>query len=294
MATTYAGLAASIRRLLQDRPVRAQLGAAITDTTTATMTLTSGTAPSFQIGQMWEHDDNNGSTSSTSAEQREVTAVSGTTITASRGAFGSTAATHANSTWLILEPRFTYDRICQAIDAVIDSELMSNDVYAITSHTVTSSATSHTYSAPASTCDHILDIYQRITVGDEPYYLKDWTDYKAVDTGVYTNGAFYTVRGLKGTLGTDSFYINCAHPLAVTTLNSKQQDIVEYLSCFYLLSWAEMPRSAGPTNQGDRSVKVGDQARLAGFYRDTAMRLMREEAGRLKRRARPRRNFVRL
>ncbi len=291
---TYASLVASIRRLLQDRPIRAQLGAAVSDTTTAASTVSSGTAHLFQVGQIWEHDDNNGSTSSTSSEQREVTAVASTTVTATRGANGSTAATHSNSTYLILEPRFTYDRITQAVDAVLDGELMSNDVYDITEHQVTVSATSDTYNAPSTACDHILDIYQRIVAGETPTYIIDWTGYRNIDTSLFANGMYYEVPSPRGLGGTDLFYINCAHPLAVTTLNAKQQDIVEYLAAFYLLSWAELPRSAGPTNQGDRTVKVGDQARLAGFFRETAMRLMREEASRLKKLARPRKNFVRL
>lgn len=291
---TYAGLVTSIRRLLQDRPMRAQLGAAISDTTTATMTVTSGTQHLFQVGQMWEHDDYNGATSSTSSEQREITAVSGTTVTGIRGANGSTAATHLNSTYLLLEPRFSYDRICQAVDAVIDGDLLSNDVYEIVEHQVTISTTTDAYNAESTSCDHILDIYQRISATELPSYLSDWEQYRNADTTLFANGRYFTVPTWRGVAGTDLLYINCAHALSVTTLNNKQQDIVEYLAAYYLLSWQEIPRSAGPTNQGDRTVKVGDQARLAGFFRDHGMRLMREEASRLKKLARPRKNFVRL
>jgi len=172
--------------------------------------------------------------------------------------------------------------------------MMSNDVYDVTEHQVTISDTTDAYNAPATTCDHILDIYQRVGATETPSYLSDWQGYRNADTTLFANGMYYVVPSYRGVAGTDLLYINCAHPLAVTSVNGKQQDIVEYMAAFYLLSWQELPRSAGPTNQGDRTVKVGDQARLAGFFRDHALRLMREESARLRRLAQPRRQFVRL
>lgn len=290
---TYAGIVASIRRLLQDFPQRAQLGAAITDTTTATMTVASADAGKFQVGQLWEHDDNNGSTSSTSSEQRLITAISGTTVTGERGFTGSTAATHLISTYLNHAPRFSYDRICQAVDAVLESDLYINDVFEVVEHTVTSSASTYAYNAPSTSCERILEVYQRVNSTDVKTAVDHFLQYSNVDTSLWSNGKVYAVYGVRGVLGTDSFYINCAHKLAVTTLSAAQQNIVEYMACYYLMSWAEIPRTAGPTNQGDRSVRPMDQARLAAWFEQQARRLMREEAAYLKAQTKRYRRFVR-
>lgn len=290
---TYSGTVANIRRLLKDRPIQAKLGAAQSDTTTETTTVTAGTAKFFKEGQVWEHADNNGDSASTSSEQRLITAVASTTVTGIRGYNSTTAATHSNSTYMLLDPRFPYDTVTQAIGTVLDTDMFPNDVYEIVEHEVTSSATSFAYNAPATACERILNIYQRIASTDRPTPITNWTQLQNADTDLWANGKVYTIEQNFGARGTAVYYVNCAHKLAVTTLSTAQERIVHLMACAYLLEWEEPKRAAGPTNQGDRTVRVGDQARLAAYYRDLAMDKMREEAAYLARLTPKFKRFVR-
>lgn len=290
MATVSATVAA-IRSILNDRPVRARLSAAITDTTTETFTVDSGDASLFKVGDIWEHDDANGSTSATSSEQRRITAVNGTLVQAERGYNGSTAATHLTTTYLIKEPRWTYDRVYRALSTVLSTDLLNAGVYEIVEHQVTSSASTNTYASPTSSCERILEVYQRINSGDAPQYLSTWVNYKNVDTAIASTGKAFQVYENRGVPGTATYYVNCVHPLATTTLSTRQEPLVHFGAAAYLLGWEELRRSAGPTNQGDRTVQPGREAQLASYFRAEFQRLLKNEKQYLKRLTDPRREF---
>lgn len=291
MATVSATVSA-IRRILQDRPIRAQLAAAITSTTAETFTVSSEEAPLFKAGEWWEHDDANGSTSSTSAEQRRIISIAGTTITAERGYNSSTAATHLISTYLVKEPRWSYDRVYAAINAVLRVDLLQNGVYEIVSHEVTSLVGTTTYDAPTSSCERILDIYQYPTAGQPTRPVTAFTQYRSVDSDVSATGKEFQIYENAGQPGVATYYINCVHPLAVTTLAARQEFLVHMGAAAYLLGWEEPKRTAGPTNQGDRTVQPGRQAQLAAYYRNEFLRLLRQEKQYLKRLSPPRREYL--
>src|SRR5688572_3812758 len=110
---TMAATVTAIRRLLKDEPVKIQLDGAIADTTTETVTVNSGETAKIQADVRLEHDDGG----ATSAEQRRVLSVSSVTVfTAERGYNGSTAATHADNSYLLIAPRFPYDEVAQAVN----------------------------------------------------------------------------------------------------------------------------------------------------------------------------------
>lgn len=289
---TVSETVAAIRRILQDRPVRARLDGAIASTTTETFSVDSGEEALFKVGEVWEHDDSNGSTSATSSEQRRVTAVTGTTITAERGYNSSTAATHADNTYLIKEPRWAYDRVYAAINAVLRVDLLQNGVFEIVSHEVTSNVGSTTYDAPTSSCERILDIYQYVTSGQPTQPITGFTQYRAVDTDISATGKEFQILDNRGVPGSAKYYINCVHPLAVTTLAPRQEFLLHMGAAAYLLGWEEPKRTAGPTNQGDRTVQPGRQAQLASYYRNEFLRLLRQEKQYLKRLSPPRREYL--
>lgn len=278
MTTTMVATVRNIRRILNDNPIRVALAAAITDTTTATFTVAAADIGKFSIGQIWEHDDGSGN----SAELRYTTAVdsSTNTVTADRGFNASTAATHGSGAYILLSPRFVYDKVAQAVNTTLDHDLYHDGIYEIVEHQVTSSATNDDYNAPSTSCERFLDVYQRVNASDAPTRRGlTWSQRLFnVDSTIHANGRYAIIRGNVGTPGSAIYYVSCAHKLGITTISASQERIVHMLGCAYLLEWEEPRRAAGPTNQGDRTVRVGDQARLAAYYRDQYRRMVRQEA----------------
>jgi hypothetical protein len=276
---TMASTVTAVRRLLQDRPLRVDLAAAITDTSTKTFTVAAADIRHFTAGQTWEHDDG-----SASAELRIVEAVdtATNTVTAERGAHGSTAATHADASYILKEPRFTYDICAQAISTVIDAELYQAGIYEIVEHELTASATTNLFNAPSSACEEFLRIYYRLDSNDDFTDIKDFSRaLYNVDTDLYANGRYAVIHS-QPVAGT-TMYVNCKHKLTVTTLSAAQERITHLLACAYLLEWTEPKRTAGPSNQGDRTVRVGSGVGTAAYYRTQAERLIAKERSYLKR-----------
>lgn len=292
MATTMATTVANVRRILNDNPARVALTAAISDTTTATFTVAAADIGKFSIGQILEHDDGTGN----SAERRYVTAVndSTNTVTADRGFDNSTAITHGNGSYVLLSPRFVYDKVAQATNTVLDHDLYLDGLYDITEHQITSSASNIDYNAPSTSCERFLDVYQRINAIDPPSRraIKWSRQLFNVDSTVHSNGRYAIIEGNYGVPGSAIYYVSCAHKLAITTITASQERIVHMKACAYLLEWEEPRRTAGPTNQGDRTVRVGDQARMAAYYRDQYKRMVRQEAAYLTKQVPYRRNWV--
>lgn len=285
--TTMSATVTNIRRMLKDVPLSDAIPTAPTSTSGTTMTAT--TSGLWRVGQTWEFDD--GGTSG--AEQVLVTAVSGTAITIRRGYNGSTAQSHSNAVIALLAPRFPFDEVAQAVNQVLDSDLFSMDVFDIIEHQVTSSSTTNAYNVPSATCKRILNIYQRVNTTDVPTYVRNFRDYQNADTSLWAGGKVFEVYGNNGTPGTALYYVNCAEKLAIGTLTSAQERIVHAKAAFYLLHWEDIRRTAGPTNQADRSVRVGDMSRLAAFYNDEYLRLARQEAADIARQTPPTKRFVR-
>ena len=289
MATLAATITA-VRRILNDFPVAIHLNGAIGDTTTETFIVDAADIRQVSVGQRLEHDDGG----TTSAEQRLVYAVDPDTFTVSayRGAFGSTAATHADNSFVLVDPRFPYDTVAQAVNQCLDYDLYPQ-VYEIVEHQVTSSATSHAYNAPATACEKWLDVYQRTVSTNVPTRSGiSYSVYKQnVDSALWANGVFEIYGGKAD--GSEKFYVNCAHRIAIGTLIARQERLVHYCSVAHLLEETNPRRLAGPTNQGDRSVKPGAELQSAGWYWDRFYRMRRGEEKWLRQQVPPREVFKR-
>lgn len=255
-------------------------------------TVDSGQGAYFKKGQWWEFQDGTGN----NAEIVLVDSISTDTVTVPTGGrafLGTTAATHADDMTLWLEPWPTYNITAEAINKVLDSDLFSRDVYEIVEHQVTSSTTTNAYDAPSSSCERILDIYQRAASTDVPQRrVLSWTQYRNADTTLWSTGKVFEVWGNYGVAGTAIYYVNCAHRLSITTITTAQARIAQAKAKAYVLQWSDSKRIQGPTNQADRSVKPLDATRLAGRFKAEYERLVRDEAAYLRRYTPVRREFL--
>lgn len=269
MTTTMALTVAAVRRLLKDAPVKVQLGAAQSDTTDETTTLVAGNITKLQVGVRLEHDDG----ATTGAEQRRVLSLdpANAQFEAERGFNGSTAATHLNSTYMLIAPRFPYDDCVQAINTVLDGDMPTLGIYDIIERTITQSATTDAYEKPASTTREILSVYQFPASSDEPVYMQNFSRYpKNVATAFYSTGEYIYIRDPVGIAGTDPFYVNCLESLSISTITDRQALITQYLTCAHLLESEVPKRLAGPTNQGDRTVRSSEFLTAASYWRERA------------------------
>ena len=184
---------------------------------------------------------------------------------------------------MVKDPRFRYDLILQAIDTVLDRDLWDDGVFDIIEHQITSSATTHAYNSPTATCMEFLAVYQRIVSTDPPFFLSVFTRLpQNVDTSLWSNGKVFEIQENWGSPGTALYYVNCKHRLAIGTLTTQQERIVQWLSCAYLLEWTEPKRSSGPTNQNDRTIKPGTAIGDAQYYRTLARNALGAERSLLK------------
>lgn len=281
-------IVANVRKILKDKPVRVRLTAALGDTTTEDFSVAD--VAQFRPGTIWEHDDGTG-------ERRYVTDTdpSTLTVTAYRGFEDSTASLHADQSFVILSPRFSYDETVLAIETAIDVDLYTNEVYEIVDHSVSSSATTNAYEMPTAACKKPLSIHQQVLTTDTPKYLKRFSRrYYKTGLPTYSTGAYFTIEENIGAPGTDPYYVMCAHKLTADTLTAEDQRIIEMRALYYLMVWEGPRRVAGPTNQGDRSVQPLDSTRLSQFYKSESERLMKERAADLSDKVYPsQREFVR-
>ena len=277
---TLAATVTAIRRLLKDEPVKIQLDGSLGDTTTETVTVNSGETAKIQAGVRLEHDDGG----TTSAEQRRVLAVSSVMVfTAERGYMNSTAATHADNSYLLIAPRFPYDEVAQAVNVTLDTTLYAKGVYDIVERTITSSATTDVYNAPNAATEELLGVYQFPSSSDEPIWLSNFDRYpRNVATAHYASGKSFAIRENYGVAGTEIYYVNSKEKLTVTTLSASQERIVQFLAAAYLLDWETPKKLAGPTNQGDRTVRTGDYLQTANWFRQQAEELIMVEKSNLR------------
>ena len=291
---THATEVVKIRRLLGDVPVEDRITEAVANTTVTNWTVANISL--FSPNQIWEMAD----VSSTGAEQTRILTLptdgTGLFVTGGlqRGVNGSTATSHADELAMFLSPRYTADLIVQFIDKVLAADLYENDVFEIVEHQITSSATTNEYNAPSSSCEEFLEVYQRIATTDERSYLGDFTRRLLnVDTTLHSNGKSAVIRGNYGVPGTALYYVNCKHRLSITTISDRQAEAMRAKVCAYLLAVKDIQRTAGPTNQGDRTVRVGDQTRLSqAFWEQEFMRLVKAEAYELRQQVQPERRWI--
>ena len=170
------------------------------------------------------------------------------------------------------------------------SRTTRNLIFDIVEHEVTTSATTNHYASPAATCEAILNVYQDLTTSstNEPMYLPRFQNYRHIDSDLFSTELFFVVWGGVQD-GTQKLYVNCRHPLAITTVTDPQMDVVRYLACAHLLEWGE-PRAI--VDQNERKAKVGDRARLARYFRDEGKAMLKREAARLQKFAPPRKEFL--
>jgi hypothetical protein len=276
MATTAATVT-SVRQLLKDNPVKLQLGAAQSDTTDETTTLIGADIGKLKPGMILEHDDASG-------EQRRVLSVDETasTFEGERGFYGSTAATHSNSTYLLVAPRFPYNEVTQCITRALDV-FFDEGVYTINERELTSSATTDVYNSPSTDIREILSVAMKPSGFTEAVYLSDFDPYpRNVDTDLYASGLSIRISEVVGTAGTDIFYLNTKEKLAIGTITSEQERILHDLVCADLIETEVFRRLAGPTNQGDRSVRSSEFLQAAAVRRERAMRALRVQASNLR------------
>jgi hypothetical protein len=284
MATTVA----AVRRILKDDPPRDKLAAAMSDTTTLTFTPTEVSL--YSKGQRVEWDDGN-----TGAEQALVSAVDQATPLITllhRGMYGSTATTHAIATDVLFGPRYYYDEVAQTINSILEEDLYGEGLYEIDQHSLIATSTTEVFNAPTAECQRFLRVYYRILSTDTPIDIWRFDhDLPNADTSLYSNGKYVRIQDqpLDGTV----MFVLCAHKLGIATLTSAQQRILEWLTCARLLEQGEPRRDAGPTNQGDRTVRPNTGIQTAAYYRGLAEEAISKEVMYLQRQYPRRKTYVR-
>lgn len=285
MATT-AGMVADIRLELDDEPVKLQLNGAIANTTEETVVVNTGETAKLQVGMRLEHDDASGE------ERRVLSITDSTDFEAERGYLGSTAATHADDTYLLVQPRWRYRQVAEAIDVAL-AQLYGKGVYDIEHREVNSSASTNYYDLPNAGVVEVLGIYQLPSGFSEPYWLNDFSRYPLqTDTDDFASGFAIFIRENVGLAGTDVYHVLCKERLAIGTITSAQEAIVKWLACAELLDGREPRRLGGPTNQGDRTVRPAETQRSSAWYRAKADELIMTEKQDLRSRVPARRNWI--
>jgi hypothetical protein len=100
------------------------------------------------------------------------------------------------------------------------------------------------------------------------------------------------IRSNIGIPGTDIYYLTTKEKPTVTTLTARQTDIVQYLTCARLLEGKTPRRLAGPTNQGDRTVRSGEYLQDGGYFRNLARPLIQGEKSDLRSKNPHKRNWL--
>jgi hypothetical protein len=288
----------NIRRILRDEPARDKLAAAIVNTTDVTFVPANPSL--YRQGLRIEFND--GDAPGPGAEQTHVSSVDPDTplITMlARAMYSSTATTHLIDTQILMEPRYPYDLVSQAVNTVLDSELFTEGIYEIVEHQITPHLGTEgpDYDAPSVNCEEWLSVYQIPPGAIEPWYLGGFSKLpKNVDTADYPTGKLFAIWENAGIPGdaASAYRVNCKHRLAIDTISPQQERIVQLLACAHLMEWSEPRRLQGPTNQGDRTVRPLDGVRLAADYREKAKRLINLERAYLRPYAFAGRRFVKV
>lgn len=280
---------AGVRRMLHDHPFEVVLASGVSSTSTTTVSVSSADGALLADGNLLEFNDGTG---------EQVLVISGAgagstgSLTVRRASNGSSAAVHASGCVVFVHPRWSYNLISDAWSTSVANDLWP-EVYDIQQHQITSSATTNTYDVSTTDCERWLAIYQLPNANSEPRYLDGFTKQLwDADTSLYPNGKVGVINQRLGPVG-DPYYVVCAHKLTNATLTDAQVSIVQQKTCAYLLQWAELPRSAGPSDQGDRTIGITNQAKLASVFNAEYQRLLHREAAHLRSLYKPKRQFLR-
>ena len=271
--TTMATTVREIRSLLKDRPATTALndGTGINTTDTAIVV---DDAPLVRAGTTYEFDDGSGD----NAECIKASNSNSLTMTAVRAVEGTTAASHSDNVVMLVDPLYRYNTVAATVNMVLATDLYQAGLYDIIEHEITTSATTNHYNSSATTCERILNVYQDLTTSttNEPKYLH-YQDYRHIDSDKFSNEKYFVVFG--GTQdGTQILYVNCIHPLAITTVSEAQNYVVKYLAAARLLEWED---AHATVDQNERKARVGDRARLARYFEDKGKRMLAAEVKRL-------------
>lgn len=270
--TTMAATVKNIRRILQDEPLSDTLAQAIVSASDITMEVTDVTKHS--VGNWWEFDDDTGDIVLETAVDSATSVVS-----IRRSYLGSTAVVHSDESPMVKQPRFKYDLIAQAVNSVLDADLYNEGIFDLVEHQVLSSNTTNYYNAPTTLCLEFKDVYQKTATMVEPRRgVLKWTPKPTnADTSLYSNGKYFILQNNYGVAGVDLYYVTCAHRHTVDSLTVGAEKIVQYTAVAYLLEWTEPRRLAGPTDQGDRSVRPGAALPTAAYFRALAEEEIQKE-----------------
>jgi hypothetical protein len=87
------------------------------------------------------------------------------------------------------------------------------------------------------------------------------------------------------------FYMKTKEKHTISTITSEQERILHDLVCADLIETEVFRRLAGPTNQGDRSVRSSEFLQAAAVKRERGMRALRVQASNLRDRYPLKKNF---
>lgn len=263
----------AIRRMLKDEPLKVRLSDDVDDITEETIALTAGDVTKCAAGMRLEFDDGTG-------EQVRVlsTDADADTLEGERGYAGSTPSQHdTDAPWLLVNTRFPFDVVEQAVNVVIEADLVAEGLYNINEYEVTSVANSDGYDSPSADIMELLSVYQFSNYMTEPEYLEAYSKYPInADEDLYPSGKVIYIYENLGNVG-DLYYVSAKERLSIANLTTSQERIVQLLSAAHLLDWEVPRRLGGPTNQGDRTVRSNEFLQTAAYYRDQAKKMIRAE-----------------
>jgi hypothetical protein len=111
VATAASTLIQRTRRFLKDWPDGDKLTAAVSDTTTTSLTVADASTAVYSPSWIIQIDQ----------EAMRVVSGTGTTLTVRRGALGTTAATHSNGAQILIRPGWVDQEILDALNAALNA-----------------------------------------------------------------------------------------------------------------------------------------------------------------------------
>lgn len=247
------------------------------DITAGELTFVVDDGAQFEENDIIEFQDN--------GEQVIVVSVSTNTITVrERGAFGTTAAAHADNIVIYKNPVFGYTEIDNEITAVM-AELEGMGVHAWGTGSDTLVASQNYYDQTETDIVKsvgIVAVYYPQTTSLLPVSLPfRWFD--GLHSTVSTTAHGISLYDWKQLKAGDTFYFSYAQVIDATTdLLSRQEELVVAGAVFKTLAKAESGRSLDPGKMTDRTVQPGQKLRDSAWWRAEYMRMVGLEQSLLK------------
>lgn len=280
---TMASTVQAVLEMLGDEPEHVYLTVVVSASDT-TFTVGAGDIGKVGVGNILEIFPSTVSPTTVESVRVRATDPANLTFTVERAYRGEAEAHGGLPARMMLNPRFTWTGAITAVNTVLATDLYNAGVIDLQEHQITSSATTNAYNAPTVSCEEFLQVVQMPATLTEPVRITDferlgWN----IDNSLYNNYKVFFIRSNVGTPGTDLYYVTCAHKHTISTLTGRSQRIVEWLAAAYMLEWTEPRRTAGPTNQGDRTVRPGQAIATASYYRELARKAMADERSDMRR-----------